>query len=393
MFSNYLAKKFIKDYKNVKNQKVRDSYGLLGGVIGIIINIILFIIKIFTGLFTNSISVIADAFNNLSDVFSSVITIIGFKMSAMPADEEHPFGHGRIEYLSAMIVSFMVMLVGLQFISSSFKRITSPERVNFQLIPFILIIFSILLKIWLSRFNKFMGNSINSSALKASSFDALSDVVTSSCVAFSLLISKWTSIPIDGYFGIVVSLFILYSGFSLIKETLSPLLGEAPDPILVKTLKEELLKYPYITGVHDLIIHNYGPGRGIASIHAEVPCDISVVKIHEIIDQAEKELSKELNIYLSIHMDPISNDDEEVILAKEEVINIIHHVGKIKSLHDFRIVGEGEHKNLIFDIVLDSKMKIKTEEETLVSKEIEDKIKEKHPYYNVIITVDRDFTI
>lgn len=359
MVSNYLVKKFIKDYKNVKEQEVRDSYGILGGVIGIIINIILFIIKIFTGFFTNSIAVIADAFNNLSDVFSSIITIIGFKMSAIPADEEHPFGHGRIEYLSAMIVSFMVMLVGLQFISSSFKRITNPEKVNFQLIPFILILLSILLKLWLSKFNKFMGNSINSSALKASSFDALSDVVTSSCVAFSLLISKWTTVPIDGYIGIVVSLFILYSGFSLIKETLNPLLGEAPDPLLVKNLKDELLKYPYISGVHDLIIHNYGPGRCIASIHAEVPCDVSVVNIHEIIDQAEKELSKGLNIFLTIHMDPISNDDEEVIKTKEEVINIIHQTGKVKSLHDFRIVGEGEHKNLIFDIVLDSKVKIR----------------------------------
>lgn len=393
MLSQFIVKTFIKDYKNISNQKVRDAYGVVGGIVGIIINIILFVIKILTGLLTNSIAVIADAFNNLSDVFSSVITIVGFKMSAIPADEEHPFGHGRIEYLSAMIVSFMVMLVGLQFISSSFKRITTPEKVNFQLIPFILILISILLKIWLSKFNKYMGNSINSSALKASSFDALSDVITSSCVALSLLISKWTSFPIDGYIGIVVSLFILYSGFSLIKETLNPLLGEAPDPMLVKNIKDQLLKYPYISGVHDLIIHNYGPGRCIASIHAEVPCDISVVKIHEIIDEAEKELTKNLNIYLSIHMDPISIDNEEISTTREEIINIIHHTEKVKSMHDFRVVGEGEHKNLIFDIVLNSKIRIKAEDEQLITKEIQEKIKEKHPFYNTVITVDRDFTV
>lgn len=239
MLSQFLVSKYIKDYKNTKDEKVRTAYAYLGGIIGIIVNVILFTIKLSVGIISKSIAVTADAFNNLSDAASSVITIVGFKLANKPADQEHPFGHGRIEYLSALIVSFMVMLVGFQFIKSSFDRIINPSYVKFELIPFILILISILGKIWLSKFNKFIGKAINSGALEASSLDALGDVFTSSCVAFSLLISKWTTLPIDGYIGILVALFILYSGFSLTKNTLNPLLGEAPDPELVENIKKE----------------------------------------------------------------------------------------------------------------------------------------------------------
>ncbi|OFI07446.1 ferrous-iron efflux pump FieF [Clostridium acetireducens DSM 10703] len=393
MLSKFLVTNFIKDYNNISDEKVRNSYGYLGGIVGIIANILLFIVKIFVGFITNSIAVIADAVNNLSDAASSIITIIGFKLASKPADAEHPFGHGRIEYISGLIVSFMVMLVGFEFIKTSFKRIINPTNINFQLMPFLLLLVSILTKIWLSYFNKYIGKTIDSSALQASSLDALGDVFTSSCVALSLLASKWTSTPIDGYVGVLVSIFILYSGFSLTKETLDPILGEAPDPELVKKLIDGVCSYDYISGVHDIIIHNYGPGKAMASVHAEVPCDISVMKIHEIIDTAEKELSEKLNIFLVIHMDPINTNDEKVNSTKNELLKIIHNdFPIIKSIHDFRIVGDNDFKNLIFDIVIDYEHVLTPEIEEKLKKDLDNAIKTIHPHYNAIITIDRDFT-
>lgn len=391
MISNFLVSKFIKNNEDIKNDKVRGAYGLLGGIIGIIINLLLFSIKFTVGLIASSIAVTADAFNNLSDAASSVITIIGFKLADKPADAEHPFGHGRMEYVSAMIVAFMVMIVGIQFIKSSFERITNPIAVKFELIPFILLLISILLKFWLSGFNKFVGNKINSSALKAASVDALGDVFTSSCVVVSFLIAKFTTFPIDGYIGIVVALFIVYSGFSLVKETLNPLLGEAPDSELVESIKSMVLSHDHITGVHDLIVHNYGPGRCMASIHAEIPSDINIMKIHEIIDDAEREISKELRLYLVIHMDPICIMTDEVQSAYNEVQKIIKYNPLIKSMHDFRVIGNGDCKNLIFDIVVNPESLAKIMSKDQLINEISDAIKDLHPNYNCVITVDNDY--
>lgn len=384
MLSQMLIKTFIK-------KDDRDSYGFLASAVGIITNSLLFIIKLFVGIITKSISVTADAFNNLSDATSSLITMLGFKLASKPADKEHPFGHGRIEYISGLVVSFMVILVGFEFIKSSYSRITNPVPVNFQLIPFILILLSIGFKVWLSRFNNYIGKKINSSALQASSYDALGDVFTSSCVAISLAISRWTTFPIDGYIGVLVSLFIMYSGYSLIKETLNPLLGEPADPDLVDKIINGVLSYKYITGTHDLIIHNYGPGKFMASIHAEVPQDISLVEIHEIIDNAEKELSENLNIILVIHMDPINTNDKEVTHAKNELDKIIKNYPVITSFHDFRIVGEGEKKNLIFDIVIDYKQPLTEEFQSQIIENLNKDIKNIHPQYNAIITIDRNF--
>lgn len=391
MLSNLLIRKFIKNHTDTKNEKVRNSYGFLAGIVGLFTNIILFIIKFSVGLITSSISIMADAFNNLSDAASSLITIFGFKLSSMPADKEHPFGHGRIEYLSALIVAFMVMLVGIQFVKSSFQKIINPEPVTFELIPFILLLISIGLKVWLSRFNKFMGEKINSSALKATSVDALGDVFTSSCVALSFLAAKFTTIPIDGYIGMVVALFIVYSGFTLIKDTINPLLGEAPDPELVESIHQMVLSYDNILGTHDLIVHNYGPGKCMASIHAEIPSDISVVKIHEIIDKAEREISKYLNIYLVIHIDPICVIEGEVQEAYDEILRLVNEIDCIESIHDFRVVGEGEVKNLIFDLVIDTSKKLEYSDDELKEK-INSNIKKDHPSYNCIITLDKHYT-
>lgn len=391
MISNLLIKKFIKNYSDTKNKKVREQYGYLGGIIGGLVNIILFGIKFTVGITVNSIAVTADAFNNLSDVGSSIVTIFGFKLSSKPADREHPFGHGRIEYISGLIVAFLVLLVGFEFVQSSFQRIKNPTPVEFSFVPFALLLVSILFKVWLSRFYKNVGEKINSSALKASGVDALSDVVSSATVAFSLLVSRFTTLPIDGYIGMVVSIVILYAGYNLIKDTLDPLLGSAPDQELVENIQKMILSYDNIEGVHDLIVHNYGPGRIIASIHAEVPSDISVVRIHEIIDKAEKEVSSALDIYLVIHMDPITTNDKKILEAKEELMEALKAVNIVKSFHDFRVVGEGKNKNLIFDVVVGSEHILKKDEEIRLQKDINLQLKKLHPNYNAIITVDRDF--
>lgn len=393
MLSQLLVSRFVKNSKDIKDEKVRNAYGYLGGIVGIFVNALLFAVKLSVGLLSGSIAVTADAFNNLSDAASSIITIVGFKLASKPADEEHPFGHGRVEYISALIVSFMVMFVGFQFIKASFDRIKNPTPVTFELIPFVLILVSIGAKVWLSRFNKFIGTSINSSALEASSFDALGDVFTSSCVALSLLISRWTSFPIDGYIGILVALFILYSGFSLIKNTLSPLLGEAPDMELVENIKNGVMSYEHISGVHDLVIHNYGPGRCMASIHAEVPCDISIVEIHEIIDTAEKELSKKLKLHLVIHTDPINTDSEEVNQSREKLEKVLKKFPIVKSMHDFRVVGNGQYQNWVFDLVIEHTKGFKEKDEEKLKKDIDQELKKLNKDYNTLITIDKDFTV
>lgn len=391
MFFEPIVNKFIKDNSNVNDDKVRNSYGLIGGIVGILVNLILFITKLSVGLIVSSIAIMADAFNNLSDVASSLITILGFKLSNKPADREHPFGHGRIEYLSALIVAFMVMLVGLEFIKSSFERIINPSPITFELIPFILILVSIFLKLWLSRFNKFVGEKINSTALKASSVDSLADVFASTCIAVSFLASKFTSFPMDGYIGMIVALFIFYSGFNLVKDTINPLLGESPSPELVESIQKMVLSYDNILGTHDLIIHNYGPGKCMASIHAEIPSDISIVSIHEIIDKAEREISKALKIYLVIHIDPICVVEGEVKETHDEILSLIKKYDYIESIHDFRIVGEGEVKNLIFDVVIEASKHCPVTDNELINS-ISERVKENHPSYNCIITVDRHFT-
>ncbi|MGG7142017.1 cation diffusion facilitator family transporter [Clostridium nigeriense] len=391
MLSNLLVNKFIKNNEDIKNPTVRNAYGTLGGVIGIIINSLLFLIKFSVGILVGSIAISADAFNNLSDAGSSVITIIGFKMANKPADAEHPFGHGRIEYLSALLVAFLVMLVGVQFVKSSIERVLNPTTVTFDLVPFILLIISIGFKVWLSTFNKFIGDKINSSALKASATDALGDVFTSSTVVISFLLSKFTTLPIDGYIGIFVALAILYAGFGLVKETLNPLLGEAPDPELVNAICEKVLSYPLISGVHDLIIHNYGPGRIIASLHAEIPSDKDIMEIHNVIDMAEREVSRDLNIHLVIHMDPICLITDEIRETWGYVETVLRRYPEIKSMHDFRIVGEGDSKNLIFDIVVSPSLSGRRKEEETMLKNIKDAIHKEHPQYNCVITIDYDY--
>lgn len=391
MISEYLTNKLIKDHENIDNEKIRNTYIYLAGIIGIICNLILSIIKIGVGFISGSVSIMADGFNNLSDMASSIVTMVGIKLANRPADKEHPFGHGRIEYLSALIVAFMVMLVGAQFVKSSIDRIMNPLPITFELIPFILLLVSLVIKFWLSRFNKYVGVKINSSALKASSVDALGDVFTSSCVLISFLAAQFTRLPIDGYVGLIVSIAILYAGYSLVKDTISPLLGEAPDEHLVKKIKERVLSYDNIIGVHDLIIHNYGVQKCMASIHAEIPSNINLVKIHEVIDTAEREISQELNIYLVIHMDPMCIHDDKINEVKEQVQKILLNFDNVKSMHDFRIT-EGENRiNVIFDVEVNPQDVNTSDKEEELRNKIIKEIEKLNPLYNCIIIIDKFF--
>ena len=391
MVAEFLIKKFIINYQNIEEEKTRNAYVYLASIVGILCNLILSIIKISVGFISGSVSITADGFNNLSDMASSIITMVGIKLANRPADKEHPFGHGRMEYLSALVVSFMVMLVGVQFVKTSFERILNPVAVSFEIIPFILLLISLLIKLWLSRFNKYMGLKINSTALKAASVDALGDVFTSSCVLISFLAAKFTALPIDGYVGLIVSAAILYAGYSLIKDTISPLLGEAPDEELVKKIKQGVLSYDNIIGVHDLIIHNYGVGKCMASIHAEIPSNIDLVTIHEIIDSAEREISQKLNIYLVIHMDPMCIHDDKINKVKGEVQEILLKYKTIKSMHDFRITEGKDKINIIFDIEVNAyEVNTPDKEEELKGK-LESDIKKLNPLYNCVITIDKYF--
>ncbi len=391
MLTEILIRSFIKDKDNIRDKQVRQRYGYLGGFVGIFCNVLLSAAKIIIGLAANSIAITADAVNNLTDAASSIITLVGFKITNKPADREHPFGHARIEYISAMVVSFMIILVGFEFFKSSIDKIRNPVPIKFELVPFLILLLSIGVKIWLSRFYKKIGSTIDSKTMEATATDSLSDVITTSVVVLSLLGSLWITFPIDGYIGLLVSAFIMYSGISLTKETLNPLLGDAPDPELVRTITEKTLKYEGIIGMHDLIVHNYGPGRCVVSLHAEIPARIDIMKAHDIIDLAEQEISEELGIHLVIHMDPINTDDRVVQETQEQIIEVINEIHVELSIHDFRIVGGEEHKNVIFDLVVPYEYDEKMAKD--LTKEVAELIEKKYPNYNAVIYIDRAYSV
>lgn len=388
MITDLLIKRFVKNSDQTTDNKVRQAYGSLGGMVGILANIFLFASKLAVGLVINSIAVMADAINNMSDAASSVITLVSFKMTNKPADKEHPFGHGRIEYISALIVSFLVILVGFEFIKSSVQRIMNPEPVTFNWITFILLSLSILIKLWMGFFNKRIGKLIGSKAMEATAMDSISDVITTSVVLLSLVLSIWITFPIDGYIGVLVALFIMYSGISLTKETLNPLLGEAPDMELYNAITSKVMTYEGVIGVHDVIIHNYGPNRCVVSLHAEVPADIDIMEAHDIIDKAELEISEELDIHLVMHMDPINVNDKVIQKVQKHILDIITDFGMELSIHDFRMVGDENHCNVIFDMVVPYEI----HDDKRVANDVTETIKKRYPQYNPVITIDRSYT-
>lgn len=346
----FLASLFIKDSKNYKEPSVRQAYGVLSGAVGIGLNILLFFGKWLAGTISGSIAIIADAFNNLSDAGSSIITLIGFRLSGQEPDPEHPFGHGRMEYISGLLVSVAILVMGFELIGSSIGKLRSPEPIESSALVFGILIASILVKLYMFFYNHSLSKKIESAAMKATSVDSLSDTVATTLVLIATLISKYTGLLLDGWFGILVGLFILYTGGSTLKETIDLLLGQPPKQEFIDEVKEIVLGHSMVHGVHDLIVHDYGPGRVMISLHAEVDVNGDIQDIHEQIDHIEHELQEKLHCSATIHMDPIVTDDEEVLAVKAKVEEMVHFLDESFSMHDFRMVKGSTRTNLIFDV-------------------------------------------
>ena len=346
----FLASLFIKDSKNYKEPSVRQAYGVLSGAVGIGLNILLFFGKWLAGTISGSIAIIADAFNNLLDAGSSIITLIGFRLSGQEPDPEHPFGHGRMEYISGLLVSVAILVMGFELIGSSIGKLRSPEPIESSALVFGILIASILVKLYMFFYNHSLSKKIESAAMKATSVDSLSDTVSTTLVLIATLISKYTGLLLDGWFGILVGLFILYTGGSTLKETIDLLLGQPPKQEFIDEVKEIVLGHSMVHGVHDLIVHDYGPGRVMISLHAEVDVNGDIQDIHEQIDHIEHELQEKLHCSATIHMDPIVTDDKEVLAMKAKVEEMVHFLDESFSMHDFRMVRGSTRTNLIFDV-------------------------------------------
>ena len=387
--TEFLVNKFIKDSANIESTEVRTRYGMLASVVGIFCNVLLFSVKLAIGLILSSLAVTADAFNNLSDAASSIISFVGVKMAGKPADAEHPFGHGRIEYIAALIVSFLVIEVGFTFFKSSISKIMHPEEITFDPVPFIILILSILVKLWMAFFNNKLGKRIDSKVMLATAADSLGDVITTSATVISIVICHFTSINVDAIAGLIVSGIVIWSGVSIAKDTLEPLIGQRVPSELYQKITDMVESYEGIVGAHDLIVHNYGPNRSMATIHAEVPNDVSIEASHEIIDRIERDAKKELNILLVIHMDPVEMRDEEVLELRDKTSHIVHALDPELHFHDFRVLKENEQKNLIFDLVVPDSYTEK--DANRVMHQLIALLHEMETNVDCIITLDRSF--
>ena len=387
--TEFLVNKFIKDSANIESTEVRTRYGMLASVVGILCNVLLFSVKLAIGLILSSLAVTADAFNNLSDAASSIISFVGVKMAGKPADAEHPFGHGRIEYIAALIVSFLVIEVGFTFFKSSISKIMHPEEITFDPVPFIILILSILVKLWMAFFNNKLGKRIDSKVMLATAADSLGDVITTSATVISIVICHFTSINVDAIAGLIVSGIVIWSGVSIAKDTLEPLIGQRVPSELYQKITDMVESYEGIVGAHDLIVHNYGPNRSMATIHAEVPNDVSIEASHEIIDRIERDAKKELNILLVIHMDPVEMRDEEVLELRDKTSHIVHALDPELHFHDFRVLKENEQKNLIFDLVVPDSYTEK--DANRVMHQLIALLHEMEKNVDCIITLDRSF--
>lgn len=384
----FFAKLFIKDLNNTTSPQIRQAYGILCGAVGILLNILLFLGKFFAGTVSRSISITADAFNNLSDAGSSFITLIGFKLAGQKPDPSHPFGHGRVEYLSGLIVSGAILIMAFELLKSSVMKIIHPEEVDFSPAAILILIISICVKIYMFYYNRKIGRKIDSAAMKATALDSLSDSLATSVVLAAAIISQLTHFNIDSYCGVLVGLFILYAGICAAKDTLNPLLGQAPKPEFVSHIHEIVMAHEEVLGIHDLIVHDYGPGRQMISLHAEVSSSGNILALHDAIDNIEHELREKLHCDAVIHMDPIADKDEETITLKKELLHILHDLDPIIAMHDFRIVKGPTHTNIIFDIVVPFEYKLKDEE---LKKKIDEKVKSLNAQYFTVIEVDKAY--
>lgn len=387
--TDFLVRHFVKDYEHTEKVSVRTAYGVLASIVGIICNIFLFLVKLVVGLMVHSVSVMADAFNNLSDAGSSLISFVGVKIASKPADEEHPFGHGRMEYISALIVSFLVLEVGFTFLKDSISKIKSPETIRFQMVSVIILLLSICVKLWLGLFNRKLGKKIDSKVMIAVFTDSMGDVLTTTATIVSLLFFHFTEINIDGIVGIGVALVVMWAGVGIAKDTLEPLLGEAIDPEEYQRIKKFVESYDGIIGSHDLIVHNYGPNRSMASIHAEVPNNADIKESHEIIDKIERDAVENLGIFLVVHMDPVEVEDKNVLRIRDFANKQIAEIDSSCSIHDFRMVDGTHQINLIFDLVVPREYNQEKQKE--VEEALCRRLKEQDPRYAFVITVEHNF--
>ncbi len=386
---DFFVRKFVKNYEEVENAQVRTNYGILSSIVGIVCNILLFAGKLIVGLLLHSVSVMADAFNNLSDAAASIIGFVGVKMASKPADEDHPFGHGRVEYIAALIVAFMVIEVGLSFLKSSFEKIREPEELAFSLLSVAILVASILVKFWLSHFNRTLGNRVQSKVMLATAADAMGDVIATSATILSILFYHFTNINIDGYVGVAVALVVMWAGVGIARDTLEPLIGEAGDPEAYRQIAAFVESYEGILGSHDLIIHTYGPTKKLASIHAEVSNVADIETTHEIIDKIERDAVRELGIFLVIHMDPLETSDDRVTAVKSQVTAVLEEMDTRLSLHDFRMVDGENRINLIFDVVVP--YTYNTKELQQLQADIQQKVSKMDARYQCVMTLEKSY--
>ena len=383
-----LAKKFIKNREDVTSPAVRQAYGMLCGIVGIGFNVLLFALKLIAGTLSGSIAITADAFNNLSDAGASIVTLLGFKLAGQKPDPEHPFGHGRLEYISGLIVSMVILLMGIELAKSAVEKILHPEAVEFTLLTGGILLASILVKLYMYLYNRAVGKKIGSAAMEATAMDSLSDCAATAAVLAATLIGHFTSLQIDGWCGIVVAALVLWAGIQAARDTISPLLGQPPAPEFVQRIEEIVLSSPVVQGIHDLIVHDYGPGRVMISLHAEVPAHGDILALHDEIDNVEKELHDKLGCEAVIHMDPIVTDDETVNAAHQKIASLVRGIDEHISIHDFRMVTGPTHTNVIFDAVVPYGC-------TMSDREAEEKIRqavhELDPHYFAIVQIDKSY--
>lgn len=381
-----LAKKFIKNYDDYANSEVRQNYGVLSGAVGIVLNIILFIIKLTAGFLSGSVAIIADATNNLGDAGSSIIMMVGFRMAGKKPDTDHPFGHGRIEYVTGLIVSMLIVLMGFKLAESSLGKILHPQKPELSIVVISILVISILVKFYMFYYNRALSIKLSSQTMMATAKDSISDTVSTIVVLITMLVTYFTGFVIDGWCGLVVALFILYTGVTSVKDTLDPLLGSKPDPEYVATIEKFVKSFDGILGVHDMVVHDYGPGRVMISLHAEVPSDCDVIELHDTIDNIERKLNETLGCYSVIHMDPVVVNDEITDRMRRLALLIAKSVDESFMIHDFRMVKGPSHTNLIFDVLAPYSVDL-TEDE--IKKIICKKVEDLPGNHFAVVTVDR----
>ncbi|MEE0966156.1 MAG: cation diffusion facilitator family transporter [Bacilli bacterium] len=385
---NVIIKTFIKDYKNTTHYKVRERYGIVCSVLSIICNSFMVVFKLLFGFMIHSVALQADGFNNLSDVGSNLATLFGFKLASKHPDSDHPYGHGRYEYIAGLVISFLILMVGFSSAKESLLKMIEPTEVLFEWSAIIVIIVSILIKLWMFYFNNKAGMMIDSTSLKAAGQDSLNDVLTSSATLISIILGLFTDLPVDGFIGLIVSIIVLKSGIEIFHDTVNPLLGMAPDKELVNEIHKFVMNYDKVIGIHDFMMHDYGPGRKYLTFHAEVDSHEDIVDVHEQLDKMERDILNDFNILTTIHMDPIDIHDERTLDLKMKVAYIVDEINENYSIHDFRVVYGKRQSKLIFDVLIPSD---DTTKHSIIRKEIEKKIKELDDSYNCVIQVEHSF--